>query len=63
MLYLILPIILATAFVVPAGDALLQATGFEPTGGAKFLTRAITGLLIFVAVYLVFIGIRRIGRD
>jgi hypothetical protein len=63
VLYLIFPIIMGFAFAVPATDAALQAIDVEPTSGARFLAIAVAGLLIFVVVLGVFIGIRRIGKN
>jgi hypothetical protein len=54
---------MASAFAVPASDAILQAFGVEPTGGAKIFAVAMTGLLIGAAILLVLIGIRRIGKN
>lgn len=62
ILYLIIPIIIASAFAVPACDAILQAFDVEPIGGARIVAVAMTGVLIGVAILLVLLGIRRIGK-
>lgn len=63
VLYFIIPLVLGSAFAVPAGDALLQLLAIEPTGIAKFIARVVAGLVIAAIPLLVLIGIRRSGKN
>jgi hypothetical protein len=62
-LYLILPIITASAFADPASDAVLETFGAEPNGVAKLLATATVGVVIGVAIFLILIFIRRFGKN
>jgi hypothetical protein len=63
VLYLIIPVMLGIASAVPAGDALLQLTGIEPTDSAKIAARILAGLLIGLTLLLVMVLIRRSGKN
>jgi hypothetical protein len=60
--YLIFPLLVAAAFAVPGGDALLGAIGAEPTRGARFLALALLGLAIASVICLLLVGVRRMGK-
>ena len=63
ILYLIIPIVMACAFALPAGDAVLEGFAVEPTGVSKFIARAVAGLVIAAIPLLVMLGIRFIGKN
>jgi hypothetical protein len=61
VLYLIIPVMLGIASAVPAGDAVLQVTGVEPTDSATVVSRIIAGLFIGLTLLLVMVLLRRNG--
>jgi hypothetical protein len=63
VLYLIIPVMLGIASAVPAGDAVLELTGIEPTVSAKVATRIIAGLFIGLTPLIVMVLIRRSGKN
>jgi hypothetical protein len=58
-LYFIVPIIMASLFAQPIGDAVLRMFGVATTGVASFFATAIAGAVIGVAAVFVWIRLSR----